>query len=401
MWLDLFGTTTGGRFSMAVSEKRLLVKGFVPVLLASMVVAGCSRLPWSKSKGEQAQDALPEGKTVYIDDLGEGKGGNAPARSDKGRPQVPASEARTETPRRAEAQQKEGAERIALAPPGPPDLTFSPVKSLGLKRKVCVVDFEDRTGPHEEKYGELAALRLYQELEKNQKAVLVDKGLVWKALTGEGIEPEGLLQLDAMKRAHQLLGVQAFITGSISDLQVKSSPPVGDSGITSSMASVRLELRLIDASTGNLLRTFIGKNPSFTAVSTGPHSDHRSILKAVDSNIAQVMDGMLRYLDFLEWFSTVARVQDGKIYINAGRLTGLRVGNLLDVYEPGEEIINPITKFSLGWTTGDRKGKVIITNLFGVDASVAEPVNGLGFRENDIVKIPQQSPSPPLSPPKK
>jgi len=383
---------------MAVLEKRLILTGCVPVLLATMVVVGCSRLPWSKSKGEEA---LPEGKTVYIDDLGKGKGGEAPARSEERRPTPPASKVERKIPERTKGEEEGAKEGIALAPTGPPDLTFSSVKTIALKRKVCVVDFEDRTAPGEENYGELAALRIYQELERTRKAALVDKELVLKALAAEGIEPEGLLQPHAIKRAHQILGIQAFITGSVSDLQLKSSPPVGDSDIRSSMASVRLEIRLIDASTGNLLRTFIGKNPSFTSVATGLHSNRRSILKAVDSNIAQVMDGMLRYLDFLEWFSTVARVQDGKVYINAGRLTGLRVGNVLDVYEPGEEITNPITKFSLGWTTGALKGKVIITNLFGVDGSVAEPVNGVGFTENDIVKIPQQGLSPLPSAPKK
>jgi hypothetical protein len=383
---------------MAVFEKRLILRGWVPALLATMVVVGCSRLPWSKSKGEEA---LPEGKTIFIDDLGEGKGGDAPAPSEKRRPAPPASKVERETPQRTTGEGEGAKQRIALAPTGPPDLTFSPVRSPGLKRKVCVLDFEDRTGTRGEKYGELAALRIYQELERTRKAALVDKEIVLETLAREGIEPEWLLQPHAIKRAHQILGIQAFITGSISDLQLKSSPPVGDSGIRSSMASVRLEIRLIDASTGNLLRTFIGKNPSFTSVATGLHSDRRAILKAVDSNIAQVMDGMLRYLDFLEWFSTVARVQDGKVFINAGRLTGLRVGNVLDVYEPGEEIINPITKFSLGWTTGELKGKVIITNLFGVDGSIAEPINGAGFRENDIVKIPQQNSSPPLSAPMK
>jgi len=251
-----------------------------------------------------------------------------------------------------------------------------------------VVNFEDRTAPQGEKYGELAGLRLLQELENAQRAVLVDKEVVLEAMAREGVEPQGLLDPQAIKEAHRLLGIQAFIAGSISNLQVASSPPVGDSGIKSSMASVRIELRLFDASTSNLLRTFIGKNPSFTAVETGLHSDHRSVLKAIDYGIGQVVDGMLRYLDFLEWSTTVTRVEDGRVYVNAGRLTGLRVGNILEVYEPGQEVINPITNISLGWTTGKQKGKLLVTHLFGVDGSVAEPINGAGFMANDIVKIP-------------
>jgi hypothetical protein len=361
--------------------------GFVLVLTGTMVIAGCSRLPWSKSKD---REALPEGKTVYIENLEQSKGINTP-RPDKRPQKTPAEEEKRQTPPGIKTGEGGKGETIALAPTAPPDLTFSPVKRLkGLKRKICIVDFEDRTGLRTEKYGELATVRLLEELEKSQRAVLVDKEVVWEALAREGIEAQGLTEPHAMKKAHQLLGIQAFITSSISDLQVVSSPPVGDRGIKSSMASVRIELRLIDASTGNLLRTFVEKNPSFISVATGLHSDHQSILRAIDYDVPRALQGMLRFLDFLEWSSTVARVEDGKVYIHAGRLTGLQVGAILDVYEPGEEIINPITKFSLGWTTGQQKGKVVVTHLFGVDASVAEPINGAEFTANDIVKIPQK-----------
>jgi hypothetical protein len=374
---------------MTVSMRRYFPTRFVPVLIGTVLIAGCSRLPWSKSR--EKEEGLPEGRTVYIEDLEESKGSNTPPKTDKRPQKSPATEEKRQAPPETKTGEGEKGETIALAPTAPPDLTFSPVKGLtGLKRKICILDFEDRTGLQTEKYGELATLRLLKELERRQQAVLLDREVVWEALAREGIEPKGLSDPPAMKRAHQLMGIQAFVTSSISDLHVTSSPPVGESGIKSSMASARIELRLIDASTGNLLRTFVEKNPSFTSVATGLYSDHQSILRAIDYDLARVVDGMLRYLDFLEWSSTVAKVEDAKVYIHAGRLTGLRVGAVLDVYEPGEEIINPITKFSLGWTTGEQKGKVMVTHLFGVDASIAKPLNGAGFRANDIVKIPQQ-----------
>ncbi len=372
---------------MAISGKRFVLSGIVLVLLIAVATAGCSRLPWSKSKDEAS---LPEGRTVYVEDLEKGKGSDRPPLREKEPPKAPLAETKPETPQEPQ-EKKEGVERVVGVPSAPADLTFSPVKRLtGLKRKICIVDLEDEKAPAGQKYGELAALRFRQELERSGKAVLVDKALIHQALEGEGMQPGDLSEPHAIKRMHQLLGIQAFIGVSITDLDVKSSPPVGDSGEKSSMASARLELRLIDASTGNLLRTFIGKNPPFTSVATGLHSDDQSIAKAIDYTITQVFDGVLRYLDFLEWYSTVARVEDGKVYLQAGRLTGLQPGVTLDVYEPGEEIINPVTKFSLGWTTGERRGKVVVTSLFGVDAAIAEPINGAGFMPNDIVKIPQE-----------
>ena len=370
---------------MAVSGKRIFLSGLF--FLIGLTIAGCSRLPWSKSKDEAS---LPEGRTVYVEDLEKGKGSDRPPPREKEPPKAPPAELKPETPREPQ-EKKEGLESVAVATPAPADLTFSAVRRpAGLKRKICIVDLKDEKTSAGQKYGELAALRFRQELERSEKAILVDKALVRQALEGEGMQRGDVTEPHAMKRVHQLLGIQAFIGVSITDLDVTSSPPVGDSGEKSSMASARLELRLIDASTGNLLRTFIGKNPPFTSVATGLHSNDQSTAKAIDYTVAQVFDGVLRYLDFLEWSSTVARVENGKVYIHAGRLTGLQPGVTLDVYEPGEEIINPVTKFSLGWTTGERRGKVVVTSLFGVDAAIAEPVNGAGFMPNDIVKIPQE-----------
>jgi hypothetical protein len=59
---------------------------------------------------------------------------------------------------------------------------------------------------------------------------------------------------------------------------------------------------------------------------------------------------------------------------------------MFEIFEPGKEIIHPTTKFSLGWTTGQLKGVITITDLFGVDAAIGKVVQGQGFNPNDVVK---------------
>jgi hypothetical protein len=118
---------------MAVSMRRFFPMGFVLCLLGTMLITGCSRLPWSKSKDK---GALPEGRTVYIENLEQGKGINAPRQPDKAPQKSPTDEEKRQAP--PETERGKG-EKIALAPTAPADLTFSAVKSLkGLKRKICV-----------------------------------------------------------------------------------------------------------------------------------------------------------------------------------------------------------------------------------------------------------------------
>ncbi len=88
-----------------------------------------------------------------------------------------------------------------------------------------------------------------------------------------------------------------------------------------------------------------------------------------------------------EWSCRVVEAQDGAVYLNAGRLTGLQPGDRLNVYGQGKELVDPITHRSLGYAPGKLKGMIEIRNLFGTDAAQASVVSGSGFHQGDIVKM--------------
>ncbi len=88
-----------------------------------------------------------------------------------------------------------------------------------------------------------------------------------------------------------------------------------------------------------------------------------------------------------EWSCRIVKTEDDHVYLNAGRLTGLQPGDKLNVYARGKEIIDPITKRSLGFGLGELKGTIEIDQLFGTDASRAKVLSGSGFTETDVVKM--------------
>ena len=197
---------------------------------------------------------------------------------------------------------------------------------------------------------------------------------------------ETIADPSVMKQAHQSLGIQAFVLGTVTDVSLLSSKASETSDEEISFATSKVEIRLIDASTGNLLKTFIGRSPIFGTKETGEYSRGKAVLKAIDIGLDDILEGFFRQLDLLDWSTTIAKVEGDKLYINAGRLSGLRIGDSLQVFEPGKEIIHPTTHLSLGWTTGQMKGAVRITDLFGVDAAIGKAVQGQGFTTNDVVK---------------
>jgi hypothetical protein len=355
-------------------ENILTILLFLMAIL--FLLASCSLL----SKKEK-KDQLPEGKTVTIEGLETVKGVN-PSKTESPPPKKPS--AQPTAPPTAPKIEKET--QVASIPPRPSYSPSLPFFQLGFKRKVAILDFENKTPYKEEEIGEVLAKRLSEKLEATQRVITVDKTVVSEKLDQEGFKHESTPEPSVMKRAHQSLGIQAFALGTVTDLSLLSSKASETSEEEVTFATLKMEIRLIDASTGNLLKTFIGRSPIFGTKETGENSRSKAVLKAIDLGLDDILEGFLRQLDLLEWTTTVAQIEGENLYINAGKLSGLRVGDTLEVFEPGKEIIQPTTKISLGWTTGQLKGVIRITDLFGVDAAVGKVVQGKGFNSDDVVK---------------
>jgi hypothetical protein len=128
---------------------------------------------------------------------------------------------------------------------------------LGFKKKVAILDFENKTTYKDEQLGEAVAKKLSDKLESSQRILAVDRTVVSEMLRREGFKFEDLMDPTTIKQAHQSLGIQAFAFGTVHDLSLLS-PKVSetsDEEVTS--ATLKLELRLMDASTGNLLKLLL------------------------------------------------------------------------------------------------------------------------------------------------
>jgi hypothetical protein len=119
----------------------------------------------------------------------------------------------------------------------------------------------------------------------------------------------------------------------------------------------------------------------------GELSEDKALLKAVDFALEGVTDGILRGLANLEWSTSVASVEGSKIYLNAGKSTGLKVGDIVEVYSPGRLMKHPVTGISLGRLPGTLKGKAKVTELLGIDASQTDIESGGGIATGDLVRL--------------
>jgi len=351
--------------------------GFVFFIALLLLLSSCSNLPLIGKKKEGKVDKLPEGKTVTVEGMEEIKGVNPP------KPEAPPSKKPSVQPT---APKKEPETKVASIPSRPfysPPLPFS---QLGFKRKVVILEFENKTTYKDEKIGESVAKRLSDKLEATQRVITLNRTVISEMFNREGFKFESLTDPTVTKRAYQSLGIQAFVLGTVTDVSILSSKASETSEEEVAFATAKVEIRLIDASTGNLLKSFIGRSPIFGTKESGEYSRSKAVVKAIDFSLDEVLEGFLRQIDLLDWATTIARIEGDQVYINAGKLSGVRIGDILEIFEPGKEIIHPTTKFSLGWTTGQLKGAIRVSELFGVDAAIGKVVQGQGFSLDDVVK---------------
>jgi hypothetical protein len=86
------------------------------------------------------------------------------------------------------------------------------------------------------------------------------------------------------------------------------------------------------------------------------------------------------------WFGRVEFIKEGKVYLNLGQNSGLKVGDRLKVVEPGKAVVNPTTHAILGYTADIPQGEIKVSELLGNSGAVGVPVGGGSFKPNDKVK---------------
>ena len=111
------------------------------------------------------------------------------------------------------------------------------------------------------------------------------------------------------------------------------------------------------------------------------------IRQGLRKGFLSVLPNFARAMEKLSWEGRVAMIAGERVYINAGRLSGLQMGDILKVTEEGDEVYDPETGSFIRVAPGRMKGTVEVIGYFGKDGAIAIIHSGSGFRENDRLEL--------------
>ena len=136
---------------------------------------------------------------------------------------------------------------------------------------------------------------------------------------------------------------------------------------------IELSVQIIDTRTTSILASFPIKQTTTggTAVTNGVGAPNREIL---DKTLEKAAGSLANRVSDTIFPIQVVTVRGSQVWINRGDDSGMTLGEVFLVFEPGEELIDPQTGESLG-ATETEIGSAKVTRI-NPKASVAEMVKG-------------------------
>ena len=263
----------------------------------------------------------------------------------------------------------------------------------GPKLRVGVVNFQNKTPSKQIGLGEAAADILGTILQKTGRFIIIPQQDVASILDQQAMGASGAVDPATAAKMGKILGLNAMVTGAIT---AYSEAEEGADYLVykkkKQIARVTVDYRIVDTTTGIQIVADSGQGvyekKTGGALGLGSKASYDADLRdgALRDALTKAMVNMLPQFESQEWSGRIASIKGRTVYLNAGKKTGLKVGDLLMVQELGEEILDPQTKVSLGRAPGSIKGELMVTGYFGNDGSVATIKSGAGFKNNDLVK---------------
>jgi curli biogenesis system outer membrane secretion channel CsgG len=266
----------------------------------------------------------------------------------------------------------------AAPPPAPPEpfATLAPIPpdpliAQGPKKRVAVIKFEN-VSRFAEQYGVWdvgggLAAQLTTALVESGAFIVVERTALADVLREQEMALEKLVTKDTASRVGQLLGAQLLVKGAVTEFEQAAGgggvrlgiglpvPGLGLGGGASTVrAHVAIDLRLIDTSSGQVVRSVraegkasksgVAVNIDYQNVTLGGDAFNATPLgMATRDCIQTAVASIRRHTAHVPWTGRVMDVTDGKIYINAGQDANVKVGDVFAITHVVRELIDPET----------------------------------------------------------
>jgi curli biogenesis system outer membrane secretion channel CsgG len=288
-----------------------------------------------------------------------------------------------------------------------PDQEFSYQPFNGVKKRIAVLTFENKVSSrwYDKSWNIEAGITemLITELMKTGRFIVLERGSINEVMGEQDFGASGRVRAESAAKVGDILGAQLLVKGAVTEFTEKESGGMGGIAIggvaiggKSNTGHVALDMRMIDSVSGQILaseraeskitQTGVGGIAFLGPVAFGGAGYKKTSLgKATREAVHKAVLAVIARMEQMPWEGRVVEVKNGKVYINAGSDLNIMAGAVFQVFNRGDELIDPGTGESLGFELTPA-GSIRVTSVMQ-KASVAEAVSGSGFKRGDVLKM--------------
>jgi hypothetical protein len=270
---------------------------------------------------------------------------------------------------------------------------LSRLKSEGPRKRVLLLPFINDSIEKDPNVAKTGRAALVSGLRMTDNFVILDNNDVPKDL--KQYRKDSGYDMEEISKIAAELGVIAVIEGRVVEIKVRrSGDEVGLIRAVKAEVVATVGVRVYSSANSkeilNEVRTAASESKSHR-VADGSKANLAADPELIRDSLASAFQGMIlpitKAVDKLNWGGKIALVSGDRIYLNAGRITGITIGEILRVTEEGEDIFDPDTGALIGKAPGRMKGTLEVVSYFGKDGCIAVVHSGSGFKENDHVEV--------------
>jgi hypothetical protein len=264
-----------------------------------------------------------------------------------------------------------------------------------IKKKIALLGFYNESPMGGEDLAITATEELRRELGRSREFIIDPEG---ESIFGNSKEiyAGGGVKLSQLSRKAKMSGVNIVVFGRIKEARVRQkSDEVGFVRKVKSLAETYVEIRVYDVLANKELisETVDGNitddNLRFYKAEGDENISYRQELLRYSVKVAvrKIIPRIIKIGSKLDWMGRVAKIIGTRIYINAGRSSGINVGDILKVITEGQEVYDPESGAMIGISQGEVKGTLEVVDYFGQDGAICILHSGGSVTEGDFVQL--------------
>jgi hypothetical protein len=189
-------------------------------------------------------------------------------------------------------------------------------------------------------------------------------------------------------------GIAGFLRGEVHQIEItEKKDPKGLIQSRDVTLNLGVSYEMYDAASGRSLvsgnrkKTYVETRSEILGYATGIADPDKKIRAMADSVALWMLKDLNPHAAKVGWSGRILKIEGARIFVNAGRSSGLRMGDVLKVVEPPKDVFDPQSGRFIGQAPGRVKGTCKVVEYFGLDGAVGMLQSGGGLVPGDRVEL--------------